>query len=251
MADPTELTELTVVTWNVQGRAGLDVGAAADVLTGMGADLVGLQEVQRHQAVALTRRLGPRWRVVWAFKHWPVIAWPETVAILSRYPLSGRRVLVLRPALPVRSRRRVAVVADVAVADAPVRFASTHLSPAATDGEWRRRELARVGATRADVVVGDLNVRDLDELGSVVGRAGWSDCWDPGQGTGCTHWGPGSRFGREPDHRLDYVLANRRFRPVECEVPTPDGRLASLSDHLPVRTVLRSAQRSSSVVTDE
>ena len=68
---------LTVVTWNLQGRAGLDAAAVAGVLTRFGADVVALQEVQRGQARAVSDRLGADWHGVWGFKHWPVVTRPE------------------------------------------------------------------------------------------------------------------------------------------------------------------------------
>lgn len=240
-------TRLTVVTWNVQGHAGVDAAAVAAVLRRARPDVVALQEVQRAQARAVAAALGSPWRLAWGFKHWPLVALPEGVAVLTRHRLVGSQVQVLRPAVPVRSRRRVAVVADVVVdpvdADAgPVRLrvASVHLSPEAGDDDIRRRELSRVAAAGPAVVLGDLNVPDLGPLRPIVDAHGWVDCWDPAAGHGSTHWSAGPRGNRPPDHRLDYVLAAPHLRVERAEVPTGDlDHLAAISDHLPVTVHLR------------
>jgi len=247
-------TRLTVTTWNVQGHAGVNVPAAAAVLRRARPDVVALQEVQRGQARAVAAALGPSWRLAWGFKHWPVVARPEGVAVLTRHRLVGSRVHVLRPAVPVRSHRRIALVADVLVdppdgADggrpaaglvARLRVASVHLSPEAGADAMRLRELGRVAAAGPTVVLGDLNVADLGPLRPIVDAHGWVDCWDPAAGAGATHWAAGPRAGRPPDHRLDYVLVAAHLRVERAEVPTDDlDHLGTLSDHLPVTVHLQ------------
>ena len=239
-------TELTVVTWNVQGRSGVDAPAMAAVLRRARPDVVALQEVQRTQARAIAAALGPRWQLGWGFKHWPVVSRPEGVAVLSPHRLLHSRVRVLRPAVPVVSRRRIALVADVLIeqADRPeplrLRVASVHLSPEAGADASRQRELARVAATGPMLVLGDLNVPDLGPLRPIVEANGWVDCWDPAGGDGPTHWVAGARSGRPPDHRLDYVLAAPHLTVERAELPTGDlDPLAALSDHLPVTVRLR------------
>ncbi len=234
-------TRLTMITWNVQGHAGVDAQAVAAVLRRARPDVVALQEVQRAQARAIVAALGAPWRLAWGFKHWPVVARPEGVAVLTRHRLVSSEVQVLRPAVPVTSHRRIALVADVAVDPGagvePVRLrvASVHLSPEAGADAVRLRELSRVAAAGPAVVLGDLNVPDLGPLRPIVDAHGWVDCWDPAVGDGATHWTAGPRTGRTPDHRLDYVLAAPHLRVERAEIPTDDlDHLANLSDHLPV-----------------
>ena len=148
-------TRLTMITWNVQGHAGVDAPAVAAVLRRARPDVVALQEVQRAQARAIVAALGSPWRLAWGFKHWPVVARPEGVAVLTRHTLAASHVQVLRSAVPVTSHRRIALVADVIVdrpADAgdaggaePVRLrvASVHLSPEALRLAWRSIAPAR------------------------------------------------------------------------------------------------------------
>lgn len=241
-------TRLTLITWNVQGHAGVDAPAVAAVLRRARPDVIALQEVQRGQAGAIVAALGAPWRLAWGFKHWPVVTRPEGVAVLTRHRLVASRVQVLRPAVPVTSHRRIALVADVefdAGGAAPgeagaepvrLRVASVHLSPEAGADAVRLRELGRVAATGPAVVLGDLNVPDLAPLRPIVDAHGWVDCWDPAQGDGSTHWAAGPRAGRRPDHRLDYVLAAPHVHVERAEIPTTDDldHLAGLSDHLPV-----------------
>ncbi|MFV0260767.1 MAG: endonuclease/exonuclease/phosphatase family protein [Acidimicrobiales bacterium] len=253
MPDTPARTALTAVTWNLQGGLGLDVDAVVTHLRDDRADLIALQEVQRHQCRALADGLGPAWQWTWGFKHWPVVRQPEGVALLSRLPLRARRVIVLRPAWAVRSTRRVAVVADChlgATSATPppfrIRVASVHLSPDANDEAWRHRELGRVGAAAPDLVMGDLNMTALSRVGPVLDRHGWTDAAAATNGSAAhraaTHWSPGPRRGRAPDHRLDYVLAGTRLVAVSVSVPEDPiqrDRLAGISDHLPVTARVR------------
>lgn len=229
-------TRLTMITWNMQGHAGVDAPAVAAVLRRVRPDVVALQEVQRGQARAVASALGSSWRLAWGFKHWPVVTRPEGLAVLTRHRLVGSQVHVLRPAVPVTSHRRVALVADVIAGTVRLRVASVHLSPESGADAVRLRELSRVAATGPAVVLGDLNVPDLSPLRPIVDAHGWVDCWDAADGPGSTHWAAGSpRAGRTPDHRLDYVLAAPHLRVERAEIPTDDlDHLAALSDHLPV-----------------
>ncbi|MDH4075577.1 MAG: endonuclease/exonuclease/phosphatase family protein, partial [Acidimicrobiia bacterium] len=225
-------TRLTMITWNVQGHAGVDAAAVAAVLGRARPDVIALQEVQRGQARAIVAALGSPWRLAWGFKHWPVVSRPEGVAVLTRHRLAASEVRVLRPAMPVTSHRRIAVVADVVVDPVSgagagagagaepvrVRVASVHLSPEAGADGSRLRELGRVAAAGPAVVLGDLNVPDLGPLRPIVDAHGWLDCWDPAEGQGSTHWAVGPRAGRPPDHRLDYVLAASHLRVERAQV---------------------------------
>lgn len=264
---------LTAVTWNLQGRHGLDVAFVADHLSGAAADagaaadVVALQEVQRSQARAVAGRLG--WHWVWGFKHWPMVNRAEGAAILSPHRLVDDEIWVVRPALSFRWQRRIAVTARCLIGDTTVEVSSVHLSPQGPV-DLRREELDLVGrrlaarptgpaeasapgpvasaveaelrpmAGRPTLVMGDLNVADLDHLTAVMATHGWFDCWsaaglDRCTGDGLTHWAAGPRAGRSPDLRLDYVLASNDLSVVAARVPVANlDRFAAASDHLPL-----------------
>ena len=104
----------TLVSWNLKGSGNPDTDAVAAYLREVGADVVGLQEVQWHQARRIARALGAR-SSGWGFKHWPVRTWPEGMAVIGM----TREVDVRTRALSSRWRlwswrRRIVQVATVA-----------------------------------------------------------------------------------------------------------------------------------------
>jgi endonuclease/exonuclease/phosphatase family metal-dependent hydrolase len=243
---------LTVVSWNVHGRSGLAVNQVAHELEQVAADLVCLQEIQRHQARALARRLG--WRWVWAFKHWPVAARAEGAAVLSAHPLGPSSVVVLQPALPLRWQRRIALLVEADLGGMTLQVASVHLSPQGP-AQRQRQELDRLGhrlghqltsrprpgdrgtGPAATLVLGDLNQDSFDELRPVIDRHGLADCWtaagpDRQTGDGLTHWTTGQR--------LDYALVSPGLEVARAQVPSDRvDELGPLSDHLPLIVELR------------
>ncbi|MET0324110.1 MAG: endonuclease/exonuclease/phosphatase family protein [Ilumatobacteraceae bacterium] len=233
-----------VLTWNVQGARGLDVARAAAVIGAAAPDVVALQEVQRRQAVALSRALSVRSRR-WAFKHWPVVAPAEGLAVLSRHPLLDTASFPLRRRPFWDWRRRIGLDVVVGIGDRRVGLLDVHLS--AHDVADRRRHEAVVALGRtggrdpAPLIVGDLN--DLPDAGAHAAfvAEGWIDCWravhgDGPPGSGATNWTSGPRVGRPPTQRLDYVLAPPGSTVRQCDVvePAPLDELATLSDHLPL-----------------
>src|SRR3954471_18300059 len=85
---------LTAVGWKLQGSHGLDIGAAAEALHSLDAQLMLIQEIQHRQVGALRAAMGvadARWR----FKHWPVKVPAEGLGVLSTLPLSEVRGSVL------------------------------------------------------------------------------------------------------------------------------------------------------------
>ena len=103
----------TLVSWNLKGSGNPDTAAVAAYLREVGADVVGLQEVQWHQARRIARALGAR-SCGWGLKHWPVRTWPEGMAVIG----VTRQVHVRTRALSSRWRlwswrRRIVQVATV------------------------------------------------------------------------------------------------------------------------------------------
>ena len=235
---------MRVLTWNVQGAQGLDVGRTAAVIRSATPDVVALQEVQRRQTAALTRALSVPSRR-WAFKHWPVVTRAEGLAVLSRHPMLDAASFPLRRRPFWDWRRRVGLDVVVAIGDRRVGVLDVHLSPHG-DADRRRHEaviaLGRTGGRDpAPFIVGDLN--DLPGGGAHVAfvTGGWIDCWsavhgDDPSASGATNWTRGPRVGRPPTQRLDYVLAPPGSTVRQCDVvePGPLDELAVLSDHLPL-----------------
>jgi endonuclease/exonuclease/phosphatase family metal-dependent hydrolase len=189
---------IRLVTMNVR-HALADDGSAAldrlgDVLAGLGADIIALQEVDRgqersagaDQARVLATAVGAvEYRFVpavagpldpaWRRRRAPVT--PPSgdgggpgygIALLSRHPVDawwpGRLPGLNLPGVPPLGvdEPRVALAAAVATPDGPLTVATTHLSQRLP---WKRLQLARLRrrlryAPRPLVVAGDLNVRD-------------------------------------------------------------------------------------------
>jgi endonuclease/exonuclease/phosphatase family metal-dependent hydrolase len=159
------------------------------------ADVLAMQEVDRNQhrsdhadltAIAAEAMEAPEHRFVAALSGSPGATWvaatgeeqPDAaaygIALLSRFPVHGWRVVRLAPGpvpvpmrfsgrmLPelVRDEPRVAVLADIESPEGPVTVANTHLS---FINLWNGRQLRRLMADVADepgpfVLMGDLNM---------------------------------------------------------------------------------------------
>jgi len=228
-----------VLTWNLQGREGPDLAAVAHVIRASGADVVGLQEVQRRQAADLAGRLG--WWHEWRFKHWPVVVPAEGLALLTPAPMGDVRVARLAGAgRPWSHRRRIALAATLATVDGPLDVVDVHLGAGVGDPERVRQAhltAALVGTTGC--VVGDLNTRPGSAVLEAFAVAGLRDAWPeacPGD-DGPTNWGRAPRDG-PPRKRLDYALVTDDLEVCGAAVPqlgTPGfERFGELSDHLPL-----------------
>lgn len=240
-----------LLTWNLRGRDGPDLGAVAAHVSGSGADVVVLQEVQRRQARVLAAALG--WELVWRLKHWPVVIPAEGLAILSRERPVTVEVVVLAGGWRFwSSRRRIAVAATVETPDGPVRVVDVHLGAGVTEEE-RVRQAARVTGL-GEIVAGDLNASPASATLGVLGAAGYRDAWaEVGHGAGHTNWGRGARSGPAVK-RLDYVLLGGRWQAFDASVPAhtdPDfGRWGAVSDHLPVTVTAEPGDRGSAPAAD-
>ncbi len=245
------MTDVRVLTWNLQGSKGLDVAAVAGVILASGADAVVLQEVGRRQCRALASTLGMdgRW---WIFKHWAITGAPEGGAVITPHRLVATSSFVLRRAPFWSWRRRVAVEATMSRGGEWFAVIGVHLS-ARGDAEARRRE-ADIVVERATthaprpIICGDLNEPPGGPGYETFGAAGWLDAWravhgDAGEHLGATNWTAGERRGRPPTQRLDYVLAPPGWHVESCAIAVDGSRLddaAVLSDHLPVAALLHS-----------
>ena len=232
---------LRLTTWNIQGRAGPDLRAVAEVLRGALVDVAVLQEVQRRQAHTLAAELG--WSVAWRWKHWPVVLPAEGLAVLRPGAITGVAAETLaQPWAFWSSDRRIALGADLGPA---VRVVCTHLGAGVGDAERTRqaRLVARL-AGPLGVVAGDLNTDPGSSVLRTFRDAGLRDAWGEVHGEadrGFTNWGGGRRTD-PPTRRLDYVLVGRAVEVVAADVPSfgdPDfERYGELSDHLPLTVTL-------------
>lgn len=191
---------MRVATFNIlNGRVPTDQHVDLDgfrsAIRRLDADVLAMQEVDHNQhrsdhadltAIAAEAMDAPEHRFVAALSGSPGATWiaatgeehPDSaaygVALLSRFPVHGWRVVRLAPVptpVPmrfsgrrwpelVRDEPRVAVVADVESPEGPVTVANTHLS---FIDWWNGRQLRRLMADVADdevplVVMGDLNM---------------------------------------------------------------------------------------------
>jgi endonuclease/exonuclease/phosphatase family metal-dependent hydrolase len=237
---------LTVGTFNIHHGVGsnrrLDPGRTADAITAMDADVVGLQEVDRHwsersaladQAQDLAYRLDMH--MVFGASLERAAEKPGGpprqygVALLSRYPVADVRNTLLP--CPRGGEQRTLLDARLDVGGAGVRFLTTHLQHRS-----RTEREAQAGAISAvlddagvpTVLLGDLNARpDSSEVEALTEHL--ADAWlAGGEGDGFTY-----RAAR-PVARIDYVLASPAIVVEHARVV--DTRA---SDHLPVVVDLR------------
>ena len=191
-----------------------------------------LQEVQRSQARQLAETLG--WHAAWRFKHWPLVAPAEGLAILAPAPVPDAVSVVLAHRWWFWSwRRRIVVAATVG----GIRVVNAHLGACVGDGE-RARQADIAAASVLDpqgVVAGDLNTSAESPAMQRFEAAGFRDAWteaEPGE-PGATNWPPGPRD-RAPTQRLDYVLVGSALRVVAASLPEDPVPFGHLSDHLPL-----------------
>ncbi|MGW0698548.1 endonuclease/exonuclease/phosphatase family protein [Streptomyces sp. NPDC002867] len=237
----TPSRDLTVATYNIHHGADahdvLDLERIADVVRDSGADVIGLQEVDRHwssrsefvdQAGRLADRLDMH--VVYGanLDLDPAQAGQPRrqygTAILSRFPiLDSRNTLLPRPE---QGEQRGLLEADIMVRGTIMRFLNTHLQHTS-----QAERLAQVDAIndivddsdRPTVLVGLNAAPGTTEIAAATKHL--DDTWlAAGRGDGFTY------DSLNPHVRIDYVLV----------FPGIDARRADVlpthaSDHLPVR----------------
>ena len=219
----------------------LDLDRIARVVAGSGAELVGLQEVDRHfgsrsnfvdQATYLADALGME-VVFGANLDLDPLAPGEARrqygnAILSRHPITGWDNTLL-PRLPT-SEQRGLLHATVDVDGTTVEAYATHLqfdSPTER-GQQVQAILGTIGRPDTSVVLlGDLNAApDTPEVAALVDQL--TDAWvSAGVGDGNTF------SSQTPTSRIDYVLTSRDVTARTAAVIASDA-----SDHRPVVATL-------------
>lgn len=214
---------------NMAGRP--DLRGIAAAIGASGADIVALQEVDRHwglrslfrdQATWLARRLGMNLAYAATLNRRPHVPGrgEQGLAILSRFPLIGSDHYLL----PGELEQRGVLLARAVCPDGEVPVACLHLGLAQTD---RRRQIEAALAwlpIRPDLVLmGDLNVEpNAPELAALAARL-----TDLQAACGLGDHGTYTYRGRPV--RIDYIYAGSSWRPLQCAVPP-----LKASDHRPV-----------------
>ena len=232
---------LRVATFNIHHGAGLDgvvdLERIAGVVEQTGAEVVGLQEVDRHwsarsdfvdQATWLAERLDMHLAYGANLDQDPLtVGAPRRqygTAILSRYRLRDvRNTLLPRPE---GGEQRGLLEAGISVRGARVRVFNTHLQHTSQVERLAQIEVIRsvLARTRESVVVlGDLNATpDTPEIAAITEDL--TDAWvEAGEGDGFTY------DAATPHARIDYVLTSANVVARSAVVVTTDA-----ADHLPV-----------------
>ena len=228
-AAPPAPDELVAVTYNLRyGEAISKTIAAFQTVEPLpAADFILLQEMDEAGVVALARALG--YDYVYA---------PASVAedgddfgnaILSRWPLSDARKIILPGLHPLSGQQRTATRATARVGDTDLLLYSTHIEIATAPVELRVGQMAAVLADVPDdaaavIIGGDFNVVTGEGVATLAEQyaAGGLDHATPGLGPTLT------RYGLRPsaaDH-----LFTRGFAVLDAGVLGE----VSASDHFPV-----------------
>lgn len=235
---------ITVMTYNIQHGRGVDTGVVdleriAAVIRASGADIVGLQEVDRHwssrsdfadQATILAASLGMH-VVYGANLDWEPLVPGEPrrqygTAILSRFPILESRNTYLPKIVPA-SEQRGLLKAIIDVRGVRVRVYNAHLQ--LNNADERALQVATIldligTPVESAILLGDFNAcPDTAEI-ALLDRH-FADAWvtsgDGGNGyTHCADW---------PDVRIDYLFVARNLDVARAEVVR-----TLASDHLPL-----------------
>jgi endonuclease/exonuclease/phosphatase family metal-dependent hydrolase len=234
-------TPLKVLTYNIHHGRGLDrvldLERIAAIIDESGADVVGLQEVDKHWSARSDWADQPAW---FAQRLGTDVAYAANLdlpplnpgelrrqygtAILSRFPIKDFHNTLLPTYRGHEQRGLLEATIDVRGND--LRFADTHLTSynKAERLDQAKRVVNLLGASELPtVLVGDFNARP-GALEITTLTAHWRDTWtEVGDGRGYTI------KANKPTARIDYVLHSGGVLARSAEVITTYG-----SDHLPV-----------------
>jgi endonuclease/exonuclease/phosphatase family metal-dependent hydrolase len=224
--------QIRVASYNIKSAShhGDRMADLAEVLRGLDADVVGLQEVQTHevdQASELAKLLGYKYHVFAAAIR--KSAGDYGIAILSRIPLT--RVERVRLDYPIASESRVAIDAVACVGKKRMHFVNVHadfLPLANTGNTTTLANYLRTEKAESLVLMGDLNATPKDEAVKRLTRVGLHDLFAE------LLKEPANTFPSDrPNRRIDYFLVDagllNRARPPQ--VPASEA-----SDHRPILT---------------
>jgi len=228
------------MSWNLQGSQRPNVDKVAGKIQQFQPDVIAIQEIQKHQARSLSRRLG--WSYVWAFKHngyGPLLPRrAEGMAIMSRLPLSNTGETTLTSEYGhFTYRRRIAMWADINLNAQAITLVNTHLASddIGNEGSNQARTLRTLidgwQQQRHVLIAGDFNDHQRPDIVEILNGEQNHNAWNYAQSR--------SRNGltnptKNPYQRLDHILVPRTSAIEHVEVPDTNNDWATLSDHLPV-----------------
>jgi endonuclease/exonuclease/phosphatase family metal-dependent hydrolase len=237
-----------VLAFNIHAGRGaddvLDLERVARLIRSSGADVVGLQEVDRHysarsdwadQGTELAHQLDMHLAFGATIDEEPPAPGRPRIqfgnAILSRYPITSSNNTLLHRAPGQEQRGLLKAVVDVEGVDLEV--FSTHLADgSATDRVQQATQIQQVIGTpeRPTILAGDLNATsEAPEVATLEGFL--NDSWT------VAGEGPGYTFeSTAPRARVDYVFTSEDVRPERSQVIVTD---PTASDHLPVAVKLQ------------
>jgi endonuclease/exonuclease/phosphatase family metal-dependent hydrolase len=241
---------VAVVSFNIHHGAGVDgnvdLDRVASAIRATGADIVGLQEVDRHfdqrsqyqdQIEELAELLDMRSAFGASIDLDPSAGSTSRRqygnAVLSRHPITSHTTTPLPTG--DASEPRTALTATIDAPGGPLKVVVSHFS---VDPDQERRDQAAalnqlVGDTpERTIVLVDANAGpDSQTLAALLGPL--VDAWSVESGSGYTQ--PAD----DPRRRIDFVLTSPDLEPVSAQVPDTDA-----SDHLPVSVVLEAPRPS-------
>ena len=238
-ASTLTIMTLKIMTWNLQGSQRPDMFKIADKIQQLQPDVIAIQEIQKHQARALSRRLG--WSYVWAFKHngyGPLLPRrAEGMAIMSRSLLTNAGKTTLSSGYGrFTYRRRIAMWATINIHGQQFALFNTHLASDDNGDEGptqaqRLRKIIDAHRQLPTVIAGDFNDYQRPDIVKILNGDKNHDAWTYAQSR--------SRNGqtnptKNPYQRLDHILVPRTHTIARVEVPDTDQSWIQLSDHLPV-----------------
>ncbi|MQY15225.1 hypothetical protein SRB5_54040 [Streptomyces sp. RB5] len=247
-ATASDLPPLRIMTYNIHHGAGLDgvvdLPRIAEVIEDSGAEVVTLQEADRH--------FGPRSfyadqpAELAALLHMYVVYGANLdlaplepgghrrqygTAILSRHPIRTWSNTLL-PRAPGQEQRGL-LTAELLIHGTPLRIATTHLTAGpATERLAQAGQVAALLAHRpATVLTGDFNATPTAPELTPLFRA-FHDTWPPSMGPGYTY------PTEAPTSRIDFITTTPDLRAQTPAIPR-----TTASDHLPVTVSLTRAPR--------
>jgi endonuclease/exonuclease/phosphatase family metal-dependent hydrolase len=227
------------MTWNLQGSQRPNINQVADKIQQLQPDVIAIQEIQKHQARALSRSLG--WSYMWAFKHngyGPLLPRrAEGMAIMSRSLLTNAGKTTLSSGYGrFTYRRRIAMWATINIHGQQFALFNTHLASDDNGDEGstqaqRLRKIIDAHRQLPTVIAGDFNDYQRPDIVKILNGDKNHDAWTYAQSR--------SRNGltnptKNPYQRLDHILVPRTHTIARVEVPDTDQSWIQLSDHLPV-----------------